>query len=507
MPTIDTTRLPARPDLPQERKRAKELLRALRGNDAEATSRLRTSHPRFAASTLSDLGAADLKLSDAQLVIAREYGFPSWPALKASIEQSAGRADEGTFTVLAWNKEYDREWIPGGLFVWTTVFKNNEFDARNLGFDFVRNRCVVCGVYDRLDEAEAKMAEARELQRQFGGSLELTCVRGQPAPKTKSSRKAAPQQSVRVKPSAVRIEGGKLHIEFSDGRELSLPLAWFAELMIGSEDQRHRHVLRDNNTTICWPELGLQVDCVPLLGFEQATAVTRSTHSLAVRRAALADCSRAREPLQWAKAQAELGDSLLRFGFDGRSAVQLEQAVSAYRAALEEFVPPGPQWWRTLMRLGLALMKLADIEGGTSRLEESVTAFRTALAGMPPDQQHHVRINMFACLMAFGEHDPARFAEAAEVLHAAPGDYDPGSMYELRRCEALAWMALADRRSDLKLAQRAQTLLQQAAVLRQARGPEFWFAGISGGDDSILQDEEKELSRVGALIEKLQESC
>ncbi len=46
-----------------------------------------------------------MKLSDAQWVIAREYGFASWPALKAFIEHVTGQAPEGTYSVLAWNED------------------------------------------------------------------------------------------------------------------------------------------------------------------------------------------------------------------------------------------------------------------------------------------------------------------------------------------------------------------------------------------------------------------
>lgn len=72
--------LPARPDLEQYKKQAKELARACRTNNAEARARLAVHHPRGAA-------APAVKLSDAQLVIAREHGFESWPRFAAHIEQ------------------------------------------------------------------------------------------------------------------------------------------------------------------------------------------------------------------------------------------------------------------------------------------------------------------------------------------------------------------------------------------------------------------------------------
>jgi hypothetical protein len=88
MPDINASFLPEKPDLAQERKRAKDLLRALRSGDDNAIARFRSHHPRFAELTPDALRAADVKLNDAQWVIAREYGLPSWQSLKAHIRSS-----------------------------------------------------------------------------------------------------------------------------------------------------------------------------------------------------------------------------------------------------------------------------------------------------------------------------------------------------------------------------------------------------------------------------------
>jgi ankyrin repeat protein len=69
--------LPARPDLEQQKKLAKELLRAYRAGDSEAAARMRAELP----------DKADLSLTDAQYVLAREYGFTSWRELREHIEQ------------------------------------------------------------------------------------------------------------------------------------------------------------------------------------------------------------------------------------------------------------------------------------------------------------------------------------------------------------------------------------------------------------------------------------
>ena len=68
--------LPARPSLAFERKEAKALLRRLRAGDPDALARARARHPAI------DPSAPErVRLADAQLVLAREYGFASWPRL------------------------------------------------------------------------------------------------------------------------------------------------------------------------------------------------------------------------------------------------------------------------------------------------------------------------------------------------------------------------------------------------------------------------------------------
>jgi len=70
--------LPARPDLERLHREAKALQRACLAGDAEATRRIESALP--------DAEARRLPLGKAQLVVARDYGFASWPALKAAVE-------------------------------------------------------------------------------------------------------------------------------------------------------------------------------------------------------------------------------------------------------------------------------------------------------------------------------------------------------------------------------------------------------------------------------------
>jgi ankyrin repeat protein len=74
---VPTIPLPQNPSLEHLRKQAKTLLRAARSGAPEALDLLREFHP----------GPADpVRLDDAQLVVARRYGFPSWRRLRAHLD-------------------------------------------------------------------------------------------------------------------------------------------------------------------------------------------------------------------------------------------------------------------------------------------------------------------------------------------------------------------------------------------------------------------------------------
>ncbi len=65
---------PRRPDLEQLRRRAKDLLRAAKRGDADALAKLHAVSDRVI-------------LDSAQLAVAREHGFASWPKLKSEIDR------------------------------------------------------------------------------------------------------------------------------------------------------------------------------------------------------------------------------------------------------------------------------------------------------------------------------------------------------------------------------------------------------------------------------------
>lgn len=71
--------LPVRPDLGQLKRQAKELLTAIHAHEPTALTELKQFHPE-------PLVPEKTKLADAQLVLARAYGVPSWPRLVLACE-------------------------------------------------------------------------------------------------------------------------------------------------------------------------------------------------------------------------------------------------------------------------------------------------------------------------------------------------------------------------------------------------------------------------------------
>jgi hypothetical protein len=83
--TTVSRRLPKQPHLDVPKRQARELLNEWRAGKADAFDRIRRQHPKFHDADNAALKLAALRLSDAQFVVAREYGFSSWTQLKERI--------------------------------------------------------------------------------------------------------------------------------------------------------------------------------------------------------------------------------------------------------------------------------------------------------------------------------------------------------------------------------------------------------------------------------------
>jgi hypothetical protein len=81
--------LPSAPGLNHLRHQAKDLLRALAARQPAAAQLVREFHPRFTKASDDEIFSSRRTLANAQLVIARQSGFDSWPKLKRRVEKPA----------------------------------------------------------------------------------------------------------------------------------------------------------------------------------------------------------------------------------------------------------------------------------------------------------------------------------------------------------------------------------------------------------------------------------
>src|SRR5215468_8402197 len=82
---MTTSKLPVRPSLESLRKQAKKLAHGIVAGDADAIGRARAQLPQT---------KLPLSQRDAQLVLAREYGFPGWQDLVKEVNQRLGKGFE-----------------------------------------------------------------------------------------------------------------------------------------------------------------------------------------------------------------------------------------------------------------------------------------------------------------------------------------------------------------------------------------------------------------------------
>ena len=96
---------PFRINFEQQKKRAKELLKYFHSDqnttNQTALLRFKQYHPKFTNNT-----PTTVQLSDAQLVIARELGLPSWTKLKTHIAAMSQASDAIQTNALAPDAEF-----------------------------------------------------------------------------------------------------------------------------------------------------------------------------------------------------------------------------------------------------------------------------------------------------------------------------------------------------------------------------------------------------------------
>lgn len=129
--------LPGNADLDRLKGDAKVLRDWVRAGVEGALELVRVNHPRHAGLRAGSAAASAFRLSDAQLVLARHYGFASWPKLRAHVD------------------------VVRGLARWPHQVDASEDQADEL----LRLGCLNYGEFDerRLDEARGLLAAHPEL--------------------------------------------------------------------------------------------------------------------------------------------------------------------------------------------------------------------------------------------------------------------------------------------------------------------------------------------------------
>jgi hypothetical protein len=184
--TTVSRQLPYRPHLDIPKREARELLSTWRAAQPEALERVRRRHPKFRERDSSAIKASSFRLSDAQLVIAREYGFTTWAQLKQRVQsdsvagllEAAIRADNREAVVKLLREHPQLLHIP----VWSGNWGPPMSHAANLGRLEIIKAIAALGARDfqhAFDRAllQGQLACARWLH-EHGGKLTPGIVMG-----------------------------------------------------------------------------------------------------------------------------------------------------------------------------------------------------------------------------------------------------------------------------------------------------------------------------------------
>lgn len=189
----------------------------------------------------------------------------------------------------------------------------------------------------------------------------------------------------------------------------------------------------------------------------------------------------------WAGTQNSLGDALSDLGEVAGDTARLEEAVTAYQAALEvrilDTMPA--DWAETQNNLGNTLSLLGEIVGDSARLEEAVTAYRAALKAYTwdgtPAYWAMTQNNLGVALRVVGEiaRDTTRLEEAVAAHQAALKVYTrgatPADWAVTQNGLGLALAALGNVAGDRALLEEAATAFRAAlAIYSRDAMPAYW---------------------------------
>lgn len=179
-------------------------------------------------------------------------------------------------------------------------------------------------------------------------------------------------------------------------------------------------------------------------------------------------------PHDWARYQFNLGNALWVLGSRESGKKRLEQAVTAFQAALEEFKREHvPEFWAMAqMNLGTALSTLGERESGTTRLENAVNAFQAALEERTrqrvPAKWAMTQMNLGTALRTLGERESgtARLEQAIDAFHAALEEWTrehvPLDWAKVQMNLGTAFFTIGERESGIGRIQQAIAAYQAA---------------------------------------------
>lgn len=155
---------------------------------------------------------------------------------------------------------------------------------------------------------------------------------------------------------------------------------------------------------------------------EREGITLRLEQAVTAYRAALENYTLDRAPLNWCCTQNNLGNALALLGEYQGSRELLEQSVIAYRRALAQWRRDAEplDWASTQNNLGIALLILGEQETSTLRLNEAVNAYRAALEEVTqyqfPQNWAAIQNNLGIALRTLGERE--RSTEKIELATA-----------------------------------------------------------------------------------------
>jgi tetratricopeptide (TPR) repeat protein len=248
------------------------------------------------------------------------------------------------------------------------------------------------------------------------------------------------------RPSTFRLDANLLKEDFSDAAATQLLGVALSAIRPVTQDngrylvdilkpvaERLRHLLQPP-TKFAVTQLGELEYALGLALFvigEQGGDNSALADATKAFRAALAESTRDRAPLQWAAIQETLGNALRVLGEREEDTANLKESVAAFHTALEEYrrdrVPLG--WAMALNNLGNALQALGERESGTTHLKEAIKTLRAALEVRTRDRVPldwaTTQNNLGNALERLGERESgtAHLTEAVAAYHAALEGY------------------------------------------------------------------------------------